>query len=924
MKLKISLFQIFLFIVTLTNLVFSQSYHPVFKDSILIDPSTSNYNDLNDIAISSTGEYLYVVNTPDKKIECYNVDKNTGDITKKSDVSVLDSIVDLAISPDGKWMYAINDNRYSDSAILVLSINSETGALVNDDNIIVTGIADDLSEVIISPDGKNLYTITDDYGGRILWYDIDEVSGSITFRDTLSDDTSGLAGLNDIAISPDGKNVYTIAYSGDAITVFNRDETTGDLTLSNIIKNSVDVENLDGPDAITISPDGKSVYVVCDNDEGLLHFSRNTSSGELTFVEAFEDGVNDVDGFVRPEAVSVSNDGRKVIVGDGYRYLTWFERDVTSGNLKFIGYDDISETNLGPTVITFSSDDKYIYTNIAGNIAWFNLDTTSVIDITYPSGEDTIYNGTDCYIKWDKKECAASYVYITLLDKDGNFVDSINTSSTNNDGLYKWFISWDMQHGEYMICIKSSNSWEYSVSNVFTIDSVSTPDKIVDNNDYYKGQVIANQSAVTTDVNKNQMTLNHGNIYTVFKRGTGSAAADKEVKISVIDKDGNVSEKDITISNNETVDDPIIASNQNSVVAIYRYYNGTDYKLCVARSEDQGQSFSVNSLDISITPSELISDGVSRYYIRTSSYLYYSLDDGKNFTFHEQFDDLNFSTYSDLHVTNEYIWVVTGTTSDSIFVYRANKSDLKFEQIASWYTDMPSYDDYSSAAEDNKCVVFYQHEEVGTYYLRLREIDGNSLGEEIGIRESDASIAYMHDLYLDNDTIYFVYPYGSVDRFVNGVFDELNLFIDSDIGLSTYSTVGDIVYRGNGKFYAYTELTESGTRNSLTVWYWDYNQESPIIENVNSKLANFVVNSVLTKGSSSLKLSIGIPDLKNRNLQLKIYNLSGKLIKDLNYEINKIGWLRNDVDLSHVANGMYLMNVTLGARKLNERLLLRK
>ena len=85
---------------------------------------------------------------------------------------------------------------------------------------------------------------------------------------------------------------------------------------------------LDNPESIAISPDGKSAYAVAGNDDAVMRFNRNTTTGALSFAFCFtgetagfsceqlpEAAVNGADsGMDDPEAVVVAPDGRSVYV----------------------------------------------------------------------------------------------------------------------------------------------------------------------------------------------------------------------------------------------------------------------------------------------------------------------------------------------------------------------------------------------------------------------------------------------------------------------------------------------------------------------------------------------------------------------------------------------------------------------------------
>jgi 6-phosphogluconolactonase (cycloisomerase 2 family) len=72
----------------------------------------------------------------------------------------------------------------------------------------------------------------------------------------------GLRGVWSLAVSPDGKHVYTASYWGHAVAVFGRDETTGKLVFVEAHKEGVDgLDGIGGTCSVAVSPDGKHVYV---------------------------------------------------------------------------------------------------------------------------------------------------------------------------------------------------------------------------------------------------------------------------------------------------------------------------------------------------------------------------------------------------------------------------------------------------------------------------------------------------------------------------------------------------------------------------------------------------------------------------------------------------------------------------------------
>ena len=71
------------------------------------------------------------------------------------------------------------------------------------------------------------------------------------------------------------------------------------------------VDGLDGAIDLVVSPDGEHDYGVGQNDDALVVFTRNSTTGRLAFVEFQKDGVAGLNGI---PPVTISADGKHVYV----------------------------------------------------------------------------------------------------------------------------------------------------------------------------------------------------------------------------------------------------------------------------------------------------------------------------------------------------------------------------------------------------------------------------------------------------------------------------------------------------------------------------------------------------------------------------------------------------------------------------------
>jgi 6-phosphogluconolactonase (cycloisomerase 2 family) len=177
----------------------------------------------------------------------------------------------------------------------------------------------------------------------------------------------GLQGVWAVTVSPDGKHVYATGYQGDAVAVFSRDETTGKLAFVEAQKEGVGgVDGIGGPCSVAVSLDGRHVYVAGHLDDAVAVFSRDRTTGKLTFVEAQRDGIGGVDGLFVIQWVSVSPDGKHIYTASYRDYaVAVFSRDENTGKLTFVEIqkDDVGGVDglYGASFVTVSPDGEHVY-----------------------------------------------------------------------------------------------------------------------------------------------------------------------------------------------------------------------------------------------------------------------------------------------------------------------------------------------------------------------------------------------------------------------------------------------------------------------------------------------------------------------------------------------------------------------------------
>lgn len=247
----------------------------------------------------------------------------------------------LTVSPDGRHVYAAG---YREDAVVVFDRDEATGRLtfleVHKEGVGgLDGIAGACSVAVI-PDGRHVY-VAGHWDHAVAVFSRDRTAGRLAFVEAQRDGVGGVDGLhvvNWVGASPDGRHVYAAGYRDHAVAAFSRDAATGRLAYVGVQRDGVGgVDGLHGAFYVTVSPDGEHVYAAGYLESALVAFRRDRVTGRLTFVEARRDSIGGVSGLRGPSSISLSPDGRHVYVaGAGDNAVAVFSRDNRTGRLAFV------------------------------------------------------------------------------------------------------------------------------------------------------------------------------------------------------------------------------------------------------------------------------------------------------------------------------------------------------------------------------------------------------------------------------------------------------------------------------------------------------------------------------------------------------------------------------------------------------------
>jgi 6-phosphogluconolactonase (cycloisomerase 2 family) len=186
------------------------------------------------------------------------------------------------------------------------------------------------------------------------------------FRDGFG--VNGLRGVSGVALSPDGKQLYAVGAEDNGLVVFRR-RADGLLRFRAFHEDGVGgVFGLVGAAGVAASPDGRHVYATGRFDDTLVVFSRDATNESLTFVaaEVKQNLVGSVFGLNGAKGVAVSPDNEQVFVASRVDdALAVFSRDATSDALSFVdayfdGAGGVRALN-GACAVAVSPDSRHVY-----------------------------------------------------------------------------------------------------------------------------------------------------------------------------------------------------------------------------------------------------------------------------------------------------------------------------------------------------------------------------------------------------------------------------------------------------------------------------------------------------------------------------------------------------------------------------------
>jgi uncharacterized repeat protein (TIGR01451 family) len=303
----------------------------------------SGLQQVNALATSSDGKFLYAASLGDNSVEVFA--RNTSD-GKLNLVQVLSNNIDgitglagasgLSLSPDNKFLYI---TAYTDKAVNVFQRDTATGKLTFVETQRTTANLAGAFAVVAA--SNSVYVASTD-DNSISVFSRDQNTGKLTFVETQKDNVGavkGLTGTSGLALSSDEKFLVAAGTKASSLVTFTRDTSSGKLTfVQTLVNGAGTVQGLDSVINLAISSDNKFIYAIGGGSDNAVAVFAKGSDGLLSFVEAQRNGSNGVAGLVGAYGVALTPDNAYIYVtAMNDNALSIFSRNASSGKLSYVG-----------------------------------------------------------------------------------------------------------------------------------------------------------------------------------------------------------------------------------------------------------------------------------------------------------------------------------------------------------------------------------------------------------------------------------------------------------------------------------------------------------------------------------------------------------------------------------------------------------
>ncbi len=309
---------------------------------------------------------LYVSNGGAQTISIFHLDPASGALEPRGTAALPGNPGPLAVSPNGKIVYAaLRQNK----SVQALHVNAADGALIPFGSPVVINV--NAAYLFIDRTGRNL--LTADYGGDVV------AVHRIGEDGTVAPDSAWQVGTgrnpHSIQADPANRFVFAPLCGADKVLQFRFDPTSGKLEANDPPEAAF--RPVDGPRHFAFHPKRNTVYVVNEKSSSVTALDYDAAKGALTPRQTLS--TLPADAAVKNSCadIHVTPDGRYVYASNrGHDSLAGFSIDQATGQLTAVGHTPTEKT---PRSFAIDPAGKFVFVGGQGShqLAAYRLDAVS-------------------------------------------------------------------------------------------------------------------------------------------------------------------------------------------------------------------------------------------------------------------------------------------------------------------------------------------------------------------------------------------------------------------------------------------------------------------------------------------------------------------------------------------------------------------
>ena len=323
------------------------------------------------VNVSPDGNHLYAAGYNAPAVTMFERDQTTGllnNVQTLNERTNFDGVIAVSVSPNGNYVATA---AFRLNAVTLLRRDAESGRLTVLDSArqgvnSVSGLSF-VVDLAFSPDSKFIYAIADTSAALSVFRVSDQEK--LELAQTLIGPESCFSGARGIAISPDGRSIYVTSCRADTLVALDRDSTSGVATIRQIMRGGTNgVASLAGAFSVACSPDGQHVYVSSGRFRGANAISafKRKEDGTLELMQEVTNGQSNLSGFLGGNSLLVTPDGTDVYaVATVSGTIACLDRSITTGALTAMQTVVNGIDGAGPlgfvSGIGTSPDGKFVY-----------------------------------------------------------------------------------------------------------------------------------------------------------------------------------------------------------------------------------------------------------------------------------------------------------------------------------------------------------------------------------------------------------------------------------------------------------------------------------------------------------------------------------------------------------------------------------